>query len=109
VFVTLESGQPGLDPVATVVEPEGLTAVIRREDADRHGLAYDFVAARVVLGVATDLDAVGVTAAVAGALAELRIACNVFAGIHHDHLFVPHARAHEAVDAVAALPWPVRD
>jgi hypothetical protein len=109
VFVTVERLPDGVEPVATVAEPEGLTAVVRRDDADRLGLEYEFVAARIVLEALTGLDEVGVTAAVAGALAELGIGCNVFAGIHHDHLFVPYDRAAEAVAAVAGLPWPVRD
>jgi hypothetical protein len=37
------------------------------------------------------------TAAVAGALAERGIACNVVAGFHHDHLFVPWGRRDEAL------------
>jgi uncharacterized protein len=108
VFVGLDSAPAGLEPVATVAEPEGLTAVLRREDADRRGYAYDFVAARVVLEAVTDLGAIGLTAAVAGALAQRGIACNVFAGLHHDHLFVPYDLAAEAVAAIGELQWPER-
>src|SRR5215831_171313 len=99
VFVTVERVPDGLEPVAMVREPEGLTVVLRREDADRRGLAYDFVAAWIVLGALTRLDEVGVTATFATALAALGIGCNVIAGVHHDHVFVPYDRAPEAVDA----------
>src|SRR5262245_61749491 len=109
VFATVQRLPGGVEPVATVREPEGLTIVVRREDADRRGLAYDFVAAWIVLECPTDLQQVGLTAAFATVLAELRIPCNVIAGVHHDHLFVPHDRASEAVAAIAGLPWPARD
>ena len=57
----------------------------------------------ITLDVHSALDAVGLTAAVAGALAERGIACNVVAGFHHDHLFVPVDRAGDAIDALDAL------
>ena len=104
MFATIERVPDGVEPVATVIEPEGATVVLRRDEADRLGLAYDYVAARIVLGAETDLADVGVTAAFATALARLGIGCNVMAGVHHDHVFVPYDRAAEAVEAIAALP-----
>jgi len=103
VFVTLPDPPTGFDAVATVVEPEGLSAVLPRVEADRHGCAYDYVAAWIVLEDETGLADVGVTAAVSTALARLGISCNVIAGVHHDHFFVPHGRAREAVAAIAGL------
>jgi hypothetical protein len=102
VFVTVPEGVPlGVAPVATVVEPEGLTLVLTREDADSAGLAYDYVAGWITLGVQTTLQQVGLTASFAGRLAEAGISCNVVAGFHHDHLFVPRDRADEAVVLLA--------
>jgi hypothetical protein len=46
------------------------------------------------------LGGVGLTAAVAAALARQGIACNVVAGFHHDHLFVPWQRAEDALEAL---------
>ena len=40
---------------------------------------------------------------VAEALARSGISCNVVAGFHHDHLFVPHADASRARDALELL------
>lgn len=93
----------GLAPFATVQEAEGTTVVVARAEADATGLRYEFVAARITLTVTSALDAVGLTAAVAGRLAEAGIACNVIAGLHHDHLFVPVARADEAMALLGAL------
>ena len=88
---------------ASVVEPEGLSLVVCQEDADRLGLRYDFVARWIMLTVHSSLSAVGLTAAVSAALAEVGISCNVIAGRHHDHLLVPAARADDALATLARL------
>jgi len=104
VFVALGQGGPvDLDVRATVLEPEGLSAVIARAEADRHGLEYDFVAAWITLRVESALSAVGLTAEVSWCLAEAGISCNVIAGLRHDHLLVPVAKAAEAMSALEAL------
>ncbi|MFD5619701.1 ACT domain-containing protein [Streptomyces yangpuensis] len=87
----------GTAPVATVLEPEGLTLVLRQEDADAAGLAYDYTAGWITLRVHSALDAVGLTAAFATELGAHGLSCNVIAGHHHDHLFVAADRAAEAV------------
>ncbi|GAC1492325.1 MAG: hypothetical protein NVS2B15_12170 [Pseudarthrobacter sp.] len=87
--------EPGIE--AAVREAEGLTVVLPRKTADGLGLPYDFVAAWITLHVHTELEAVGVTAAVGKALTDARIRCNVLAGFHHDHILVA------AVDAPRAL------
>jgi hypothetical protein len=98
----------GLTPEATVREPEGLTAVVRREHADALGLPYDYVAAWITLRVHSALDAVGLTAAVSTALARAGLSCNVIAGYHHDHLLVPADRASAAFEALSGLVPPGR-
>jgi len=55
------------------------------------------------LTVHSDLQAVGLTASFARALADEGIACNVVAGARHDHLFVPIAAAAAAVNALNNL------
>jgi hypothetical protein len=97
VFTTVARVPPGLDPVVLVREDEGVTLVVEQTDADRLGLAYDYVAAMLTLRVHSALDAVGLTAAVAARLAGAGMSCNVVAGYFHDHLFVPADRGAEAV------------
>lgn len=89
--------------MVTVREDEGLTLVLDRQQADHLGLPYDYVAAWITPRVHSALDAVGLTAAVAGALASDGISCNVVAGYHHDHLFVPAHQAQAALDALRDL------
>ena len=92
-----------LSPVATVQESEGLTLVVPEEQAIRAGLAVLFRAAWITLKVHSDLQAVGLTAAFATALAEAGIGCNVVAGAFHDHIFVPADQAQPAMAALQAL------
>jgi hypothetical protein len=104
VFTTVPGPVPaGLSPVVTVAEAEGRTLVLAQHQADAAGLGYDYVAGWITLRVTSALDAVGLTAAVASDLAQAGLSCNVVAGYHHDHLFVPHDRAAEAVTRLEAL------
>ena len=79
---------------ALIREDEGTTAILPQEGGDF---------ARITLMVQSALEGVGLTAAVAGALATAGIACNIVAGFHHDHLFVPWALAEEALDILQHL------
>ncbi|WP_314325492.1 N-acetyltransferase [Paenarthrobacter ilicis] len=88
---------------AAVREAEGLTVVLHRDEADRLGLHYDFVASWITLQVHSALEAVGLTAAVSAALTHAGISCNVLAGFHHDHLLVPSADAAKAMDVLRLL------
>ncbi len=105
VFCTVDGRDvpPGLHPVVTVAESEGLTLVLREAEADAASLPYDYVAGWITLRVHSALDAVGLTAAVAGALADAGLSCNVVAGYHHDHLFVERERAEEALAVLRRL------
>ena len=93
----------GVEPEATVREPEGLSAVLARERADALGLPYDYVAAWITLHVHSALAAVGLTAAVSRALAQAGLSCNVIAGYHHDHLLVPAGRGEDALAVLRGL------
>ncbi len=93
----------GVDAVATVREAEGLTVVVAEADAAARAWPVAFRSAWITLTVHSDLAAVGLTAAFARALGDAGISCNVIAGVHHDHLFVPVARAADAMAALQAL------
>jgi hypothetical protein len=62
-----------------------------------------FRAAWITLTVHSDLQAVGLTAAVATALAQSGISCNVVAAAFHDHIFVPVESAKEALSVLQQL------
>jgi uncharacterized protein len=92
-----------LAPVATFREREGLTIIIDEQTALREGLPVLFRAAWITLTVHSDLEAVGLTAAVAEALTRASISCNVVAAAFHDHIFVPVERAADALAQLAGL------
>jgi len=83
---------------AMVREDEGMTLVIRAR-RDDPGPRF----AGITLQVHSALEGVGLTAAVATALAAKGLPCNVIAGYHHDHLFVPWERREEALEILRAV------
>ena len=107
LYCTVETVPSGVDPVVTVTEAEGLTLVLPQEQADQLGLVGIFPCAWITLRVPSSLHAVGLTATVATALTQQDISCNIIAGYHHDHLFVPLDRAADAMAALQALSHPV--
>ncbi len=105
VFTSVPTGTDisALEPIALFREAEGVTLVIEEEAARKANLPVLFSAAWITLTVHSDLHAVGLTAAVASALAEANISCNVIAAAFHDHIFVPVASAHEAMHVLQQL------
>ena len=103
VYVTVPTLRPELDPVLAFREREGWTLVLAREVAEAAGIDATFHCAWLTLGVHSSLQAVGLTAAVADALADAGIACNAVAAYYHDHLFVPLDRADEAIEILRRL------
>lgn len=94
-FVLVVGNAPA-DAFALIREDEGVTAIVA-------GPGEGTTFARITLMVHSALEAVGLTAAVSGALAEAGIACNMVAGYHHDHLFVPWDRRDEALAVLQRL------
>jgi len=88
---------------AVLREAEGFTVVATVEAATRNGWRVGFEAAWLTLDVHSALDGVGLTAAVATALAERGISCNMLAGHYHDHILVQADRVGEAVRCLEAL------
>jgi len=105
VFASLpdDADSNALEPLATFRENEGLTVVVAEERARLAGLRVLFRAAWITLTVHSDLQAVGLTAAVADALTRANISCNMIAAAHHDHLFVPVESARAAMGVLTAL------
>ena len=106
VFATLAAGSPepaGLAFVMLFAEAEGTTLVLPREEAERAGIGFTFPCRRIVLEIHSSLEAVGFLAAILPRLAAAGIGVNPVSAFHHDHLFVPEARAAEAMAILEAL------
>jgi hypothetical protein len=96
-FRTVAEGAVPAAAVGTFREAEGVSVIVPAGLDDRP------VMRQITLDVASALDGLGLTAAVASALADAGIACNVVAARHHDHLFVPEADAVRALDVLRRL------
>lgn len=87
---------------AVVVEDEATTLVLAVDDARRAGLDVPIELAWLTVTVHSSLEAVGLTAAFSRWLADAGIPCNVLAGMHHDHVLVPTARADDALRVLSS-------
>ena len=91
------------EALASLREDEGLSLILSDAVARAHGMPCDLPMRRITLTVHSALDGVGLTAAVATALAQAGIACNMVAGHYHDHAFVPEADAARALALLRTL------
>ena len=99
VFVTGAAEAMISGAIAMLREDEGLSLIVPAE-----GAPPDLPRMRMItLQVHSALEGVGLTAAVAAALAEHDIAANVVAAYHHDHVFVPETQADAALAVLRAL------
>lgn len=98
----------GLEPICTFRESEGLTAIVGKSQAEAAGVPYTFPCRLITLAVHSSLDAVGFLACITDRLAQAGIACNAVAAFHHDHLFVPEARAAQTLEILHGLATDAR-
>jgi len=105
VFCSLkqEAIPAGVEPVAMIRENEGLTLVLSRGQAEQLGISFTTRCAWITLMVHSDLEVVGLTAAISKLLTDSNIPCNVVAGYYHDHLFVPSVDALKVMELLTSL------
>jgi hypothetical protein len=82
------------DVFALIREDEGMTLIAPFPDGEW---------ARISLAVHSSLSAVGLSAAVAHALADKGLPANIVAAYHHDHILVPWERRQAAFEALTTL------
>ena len=102
VSVSVKDNIPA-EAIAVFRESEGTTVILESSVAEASGLVSEFDAARIELSAETSLNDVGITATFSKVLADNGISCNVFAPIHHDHLFVPYKDRLEAIGLLSNL------
>jgi uncharacterized protein len=105
VFVSVppDAAIDSLKPIATFLEDEGISIIVEESQVEGTDIRVLFRAAWITLAVNSDLHAVGLTAAVANALANKGISCNIVAGANHDHLFVPLESTEATMEALSEL------
>lgn len=92
-------------PAATIMlfrEDEGVTTVVEVDESP-DGSCDEPLWAQITLRIHSSLEAVGMMAAIANALAARDIPCNAVSAYYHDHLFVPWSRRDDAIAALQAL------
>ena len=94
------------DAIMLFREDEGMTVVIEADEgatADEAAHAGEPRWAQITLRIHSSLDAVGMMAAIATALAGRGIPCNAVSASFHDHLFVPWTQRRRAMAALEDL------
>ncbi|MGR3615477.1 MAG: ACT domain-containing protein [Paracoccaceae bacterium] len=89
--------------LASYREAEGISLILPIAVAERAAVPVDQLMRCITLNVYSALDGVGLTAAVATALAAANIPCNMVAAYHHDHVFVPADLCDRAVGVLHDL------
>src|SRR3954463_4134328 len=89
--------------IATFLEEEGLSVVAPAEALARAGIPHSAGWAKISLKVHSSLSSIGLTAALASALAGKGVSANVVAAYYHDHLFVTWAKREQALAILSAL------
>lgn len=105
-FVTVPNGKvvpPGLSPLMTYREPEGVTLLLDDGDVAKSGLVAAFHSKGISLNVNSSLYAIGFLAAISDALAKQAMSINIVSAFHRDYLFVPVARVDEALSVLRRL------
>lgn len=91
------------DIIGTFKEEEGWTVILNKDLADQLNHKYSYIASWITLTIHSSLEAVGLTAAFAQALANAGISCNVVAAYYHDHIFVAKQDAEKAMKVLKEL------
>jgi hypothetical protein len=99
----------GVSPICVFREAEGVTAILRRDDAERLALSSTFPCRRIALSVQSSLEAVGFLATIATTLAQHGISVNAVSAYYHDHLFVPISQAERALQLLQELQLTARN
>ncbi|WP_348637556.1 ACT domain-containing protein [Bradyrhizobium sp. ISRA443] len=114
VFCTIAADEDvpvGIRPLLTFREQEATTLVIRREEAERAGLRYQFASHLLTLTVHSSLDGVGFLAVVSARLVDGDISVNAVSAFYASGRRGPRASAghgRPGVTLVLDISWRLR-
>lgn len=84
-------------------ESEGSSLILEEAQAKLLALECSEVFAAISLSIHSSLEAVGLTAAISGALSQAGISANVVAAFYHDHIYVPYEKAEAAMQCLEGI------
>lgn len=93
----------GFDPVAFFKEPEGITLILKKEDADNNLLGYQSEFCRIILNAPYTMLCAGLTAIVSSALAKAGISVIPILTAYKRSIFVEKEDAQTALEILNAL------
>ncbi len=100
---------PDAHPYMTLVEAEGLTMLLRQEEAESLGLEYELPLSWITLGAYRAIGSVGLVATATTALAQASIPAVAGVGRWHTHIFVPATDTDRAMKVLHRLSAAHRD
>lgn len=107
VFCTTTDTDLATKCIATAIcmfqEREGVSFILSAAQAELLGFDQAVPMRQITLNVFSSLNGVGLTSAVAQALADANIPCNMVAAYHHDHVFVPNESADLAFELLMRM------
>jgi len=106
VFCTIgerEFESMNLNSLLVFREKEGVTVVIKEDEAKKNNLDFSDKWDLITLNVHSDLNAVGLLAAVSGELAKHKISINVVSAYYHDHIFVHANKSKRALGVLKKI------
>ena len=89
--------------ISSFKESEGYSIIISREEAIKNNLPFYFISAWITLDIESTPDSVGLTSSFSKKLKKAGISCNVVAGYHHDHIFVPYQERLKAMKILSDM------
>jgi uncharacterized protein len=88
-------------------EKEGASFVVSQQNIDKLPIQTSHVSTGlyrcITLNVYSDLESVGLTAAVTKRLTDMDVSANVIAGYFHDHILIPSSDAEKALLALTDM------
>ena len=93
----------GFDPVAFFKEPEGITLILKKEDADNNFLNYQTEYCRIILNAPFAMRCVGLTAIVSSALAKAGISIIPILSAYKRSILVEKEDALTALEILNAM------
>lgn len=93
----------GFDPVAFFKEPDGITLILKKEDADNNFLNYQTEYCHIILNAPFAMRCVGLTAIVSSALAKAGISIIPILSAYKRSLLVEKEDAHTALEILNAM------
>ncbi len=93
----------GYEPIAFFRENEGITLLMRKEDADNNFLKYDGEYCKITLDVPFSEASTGLTAIVSSALAKAGIDIKPIQTVYNSYIMINKDDAHTALEIMQAL------